>query len=74
MNSLAKNSLKSPFDPLLYAWKSLFLGNLPCRIDGNKVTASIPVEFASSPNWPITLLMSYNYHYTTQRFIVFGPN
>ena len=73
MNSLAKNSQKSPFDPLLEAWKSLFFENIFAMVVANKDTASHTNDFCIQTDFSITTLMSYNYHYTTHRVIVFRP-
>tara|TARA_B100000683_G_scaffold273613_1_gene319640 strand:+ start:277 stop:414 length:138 start_codon:yes stop_codon:yes gene_type:complete len=40
MNPLAKNNQKSPFDPLLYAWKSIIIDRIYDIIFGNKDAAS----------------------------------
>ena len=73
MNSLAKNSQKLPFDPLLEAWKSLFFENISRMVVANKDTASHTIEFCILTDFSITTLMSYNYHYTTHCVIVFRP-
>ena len=73
MNSLAKNSQKSPFDPLLEAWKLLFFENIARMVVANKDTASHTIDFCMLADFPITTLMSYNYHYTTHCVIVFRP-
>lgn len=73
MNSLAKNSQKSPFDPLLYAWKSLFFENPYTVFNENRDTADLICESPIFTNCTMANLMSYNYHYTTYCVIVFRP-
>ena len=73
MNSLAKNSQKSPFNPLLEAWKSQFFENIGRMVVAKKDTASHTIEFCILGDCSKTTLMSYNYHYTTHYVIVFRP-